>query len=711
MNTSRFFHIIVLLFVMLFSAAEVCAKASFSLLGCNYATVNLTYESVDTHNQPITLSAVLYYPTSSGTSVNNIKSCSYIFLNNHATITDNASSPSGGESAMGQLYWMTTDNALVVNPDYLGFGGTRDKIHPYMCQTLTARNVIDCMKAAIADAQQRGKLAENYYTINCGYSQGGGVTMAVARYLETEADEATQRLINLRSSICGAGCYGQTLILDEYEKRSSIEYPIFLPYALQGMKETYGESCMRDIRLDDCFTPAFRESGILEALNAKETDVDALNAQLKNYFGGTCSFYDIISADYRDHSSALYRAIRKALRQNDLYDGWVPQHPITFYHYSQDEVVPYLNTTAALDAFNSAGCQVPLVLKKAEEMTDYGSWNIAKVKYPNLQQNHRDYGTCFYLLVFDGQLTPAAATDGFISTQAVTGPDRYDYDCTVAADQWTLLHFPAAVDGYYFGADAPRYKVSGKTEVEGCYVLSLAPMADGEDFLAGADYLVAPTSVVDRITSITAGISTPVVADAEPLLSSSIAVSVTTNAVGDTRYATLFSPFDVAVPADVEAFTATLDGDCIRLTPIADGIIPAETGVVLRTTTDGALVMRYDATTTAAPVSSDLTGVLFDTTVAPGSVMTLGLNAQQQLGFFRYQGTLLAAGKAYCPIPTGSRGACLVRFDDDATAITLPTAAVPATPPFAPVYDLSGRRIVAPSITPGVRVVSGRKVM
>lgn len=701
----HYIRLLVLILVMLIPSAEVSAKASFSLLGCNYATVNLTYESVDTHNQPITLSAVLYYPTSSGTSVNNIKSCNYIFLNNHATITDNASSPFGGESAMGQLYWMTTDNALVVNPDYLGFGGTRDKIHPYMCQTLTARNVIDCLKAAIADAQQRGKLAANYYTINCGYSQGGGVTMAVARYLETEADEATQRLINLRSSICGAGCYGQTLILDEYEKRSSIEYPIFLPYALQGMKETYGESCMRDIDLDDCFTPKFRESGILEALNAKGTDVDALNARLKNYFGGSCSFYDIIASDYRDHNSALYRAVRKALKQNDLYEGWVPQHPITFYHYTSDEVVPYLNTTAALDAFQSAGCRVPLVLKKAEEMTDYGSWSIAKVKYPNLQQNHRDYGTCFYLLVFDGQLTPDAATDGFISTQAVTGPDRYDHDCHVAADQWTLLNFPAAVDGYYFGVDAPRYKVSGKTEVEGRYVLSLAPMADDEDFLAGADYLVAPTGDVDRITSITAGLATPVITTDAPLVSSSIAVSATTNAVGDKRYATLFSPFDVSVPADVEAFTVTLDGSIIRLTPIADGVIPAETGVVLRTTTEGELIFPYDATTTAAPLNSGLEGVLVDTEVEAGTVMTLGLNAQSVLGFYRYQGTQLAAGKAYCPITSNSNGACPIRFDGEVAGISIPMSS-PAVS--VPTYDLSGRRI-APSSSSPFRIVEGVK--
>lgn len=698
-------HLLHTFFLLLLSFVALSA-AGATMTGAKFYESRLTYTSVDAHNRPITLSAVLYYPTqTNGTA--SYKTIKYIFLNNHATITDDASSPSGGGSAMGQVSYMTSEDALVVCPDYIGYGDSKSAVHPYMCQTLTARNVVDCLKAAIADAKTKTTFATDYYTINCGYSQGGGVAMAVARYLETEADEATQRLINLRGSICGAGCYQQTLIFDDYEQRSSIDYPIYLPFVLQGMKEAYGESCMRDIDLADCFTPKFRESGILDVLNAKETDVDALNTQLKTLFGGSCNFYDIISADYRDHNSALYRAVHKALKQNNLIDGWVPQHPITFYHYSQDEVVPYANTSKAVEKFKDAGCTVSLTVKNAENITSYGAWQLAFIKYPNLKQNHRDYGTCFYLAVFDGQLTPAAATDGFISTQAVTGPDRYDHDCHVAAGQWTLLNFPATVDGYYFGPDAPRYKVSRKTEQEDRYVLTLAPMADDEDFLAGVDYLVAPTTDVDCITSVTAGVATSVAAAADPLISSSLAVGATTNAVGDKYYATLFCPFDVSVPADVEAFTATLDGDCIRLTPIADGIIPAETGVVLRTTTEGKLIFPYDAATTAAPLSSCLEGVLVDTEVSAGTVMTLGLNAQSVLGFYRYQGTQLGAGKAYCPITANSNGACPIRFDDEVTNISIPVAA-PAVS--APAYDLSGRRI-APSSSSPFRIVEGVKIV
>lgn len=707
-KTIRVSFLTLLLFL---ASTAASAKASFSLLGCTYVTVNLQYESVDVHNRPITLSAVLYYP-STGSSESSIKTCNYVFLNNHATITDNASSPSGGTSAMGQLYWMTTDNALVVQPDYIGFGMTRDKIHPYMCQTLTARNVVDCVKAAIADAKNRSKLSANYYTINCGYSQGGGVTMAVARYLETLADEETQRIVNLRSSICGAGCYNQSLIFDDYEQRETIDYPIYLPYTIQGMKAAYGESCLQGVPLEDFFTESFLASGILTLLNQKNTDVDALNARLKSVYGGQCGFYDIISADYRDHSSAIYRALRKALKQNDVSDGWVPQHPITFYHYSSDEVVPFSGTEHAIAAFQAAGCQVPLTLKKAEDITNYGSWNIAKLKYNNLKQNHRDYGTCFYLLVFDEQLLPPTATDGFLGQGGNDGELRHVIPANIAAGQWTMFSPDIALDGYYFGPDAERYRVvdfdAPNTSSDAYLVKRVAPMADDEDFTIGTTYLVQSGVELNEIVALVAGTTVKATDEASPMVSGDFAIQTDFNTVGNYAYATLYAPFPVAVPDGMSAYSAKSDEGKMRLIELTDGIIPAHTGVVLRSTGIQHAQMTYTVQP-CAPVESDLTGTVMDKE-NDGRVLTLGLNGEGRLGFYTYTGERLAAWKAYYEIPgetpsqlglylaldgeviTGTK----ISFQEDRSALTE--------------YDLNGRHTYHRAA--GVHIQSnGRKVL
>lgn len=683
--------VLLLLFVESANAATIT--------GAKYTETRITYQSVDVANRPVTLSAVLYYPMNTNLlgSVTTHKVIKYIFLNNHPTITDDASSPSGGESPLYSVSYMTSEDALVVCPDYIGYGETRTTTHPYLCQMLTARNVVDCLEAAIADAKTKTSFKDGYYTINCGYSQGGGVAMAVQRYLETEADEATQRLVNLRGSICGAGCYNLSQIMADYEQRTSISYPLILPFTIQGMKEGYAEGCMRGITLQDCFTARFWNAGVIDKLNAKQTNVDDLNNEIISLMGGKCSFYDVISEEFMDRTSAMYRAIHKVLKKNDLIDDeWVPSHPIVFYHYSQDEVVPFAGTQLAMTKWQSTGM---VTLKKAEDITDYGAWNLAKLKYPNLKQNHRDYGTCFYLAVFDGQLTPAKKTDGYISTQAVTGEDRHEMTLNLPADHWNMVTFNSQVDGYYFGADALRYKVA-KTVQDGHHVVRLSAMTDDEDFLSGTDYLIRPDVAAEKVTAMRSGLQVPVNSDVTPSASDDLAVQTSLTMVGTQSYATLFSPFCVNVPAGMEAYTAQLDGDKMQLVQLADGVIPAMTGVVLRGEAEGSCLFTYNANADVN-AASELSGVLWDTPKA-GNVLTLSTTTGQKVGFYKFTGNTLTGGKAFYQLSEGaSTKGFVLSFDDDADAISEPQKGEETGT--ENIYDLQGRQL--PRAAKGISII------
>lgn len=687
----RFSCSLILLVLLLVSKAHAA-----SITGAKYTEVRITYQSVDVGNRPVTLSAMLYYPMNVNVlgNVTTHKTIKYIFLNNHPTITDDASSPTGGESALAQVSYMTSEDALVVCPDYLGFGETKTAIHPYMCQLLTARNVVDCVKAAIADAKTKTSFENDYYTINCGYSQGGGVAMAVHRYLETEADEATQRLIRLRGSICGAGCFNQSQIVDDYEQRTSISYPLILPYAIQGLLAGYAEGCMRGITLRECFTDKFWNSGILAKLNAKETDVDALNSEIISLMGGSCDFYDIVSEKYRDRTSPLYRALHKSLVLNDLIDDqWTPSHPIVFYHYSQDEVVPFAGTQLAMNKWQNTGM---VTLKKAEDITSYGTWEIALLKYPNLKQNHRDYGTRFYLAVFSEQLTPAKKTDGYISTQAVTGENRHDMELNMPADHWNLVRFDSKLDGYYFGTDALRYKAA-KIMQEGHSVVTLSEMGDNEDFVAGMDYLVYPKVGTTSVTAVTAGVQTFVNAGVTPSNSDDIAVKTSLTKVGDMSYATLYTPFCVDIPNGIRAYTARLDGDRMQLVDLTEGVIPAQTGVVLRGETEGSYLFTYNADA-GIIATSNLDGVLWDTPKTD-NVLTLGISGADKVGFYKFTGNTLQGGKAFYTQPSGSNvKGYLLTFDETEDAITKVEEN-----DFMQVFDLQGRKI--PHAQRGVNIV------
>lgn len=340
---------------VLVSAVGRAADVSGALT--NVADPTITYQSVDANNNKITLSAKLYYKDN--------QDVDFIVLNNHPTITHNDGCPTGDKPQMEAIKYMISEGALVICPDYIGFGETSGIVHPYMCATLTARNVLDCFKAAVEYVKKQTytksrktyniNIKSNYYTINIGYSQGGAVALAFQRYLETKATDAERKLVNLAGSVCGAGPYSQNILFDEYEKMTTLDYPVLMLYVLRGHKEAFGQTTMRDLELKDCFTPEFWEyyTKTLKAMmDDKATNVDDINKAIKD--AGFTTFSSIMHADYADRNSKVYRTIHKTLEQSNLLaDGWTPTAPITFYHDKKgnDKVVPYAETTKAMTRF------------------------------------------------------------------------------------------------------------------------------------------------------------------------------------------------------------------------------------------------------------------------------------------------------------------------------------------------------------------------
>lgn len=546
------------LFAIIALMAVVNVKgASVTGALANVDSVTIKYWSVDVQNNTIELSAKIFYK--------NNKNVDFVMINCHPTITHNAGCPSGANPQLDVVKYMVSENALVVCPDYIGFGETKGSVHPYMCATLTGRNVLDAYKAAIKYVKNQRrkwstdkiKISPDYYTINVGYSQGGATALAFQRYLETEATDADRDLVNLRGSVCGAGPYDQNIVFDTYEKGegdfASLDYPIYLLYVLQGHKQAFGETTMRKLELEECFTPDFwaacqGENGFLAKLNAKETDVDALNTLVKN--AGFTTFYSIINADYANRDSKVYRTIHKTLEQSNLLakDGWTPKTPIIFYHdkAGHDIVVPYVCTEAALerfkgkysyvDAIEDYGYDVDFLLGEATTTKENYLWHAAvfneiwidEWKYP-LQNtvkgianwagqggykftdyDHRTFGARFYaqFLAKRACLRPVSTgTTGNANTnnidpatpnsQTITIGNSYnidDYDRVEMAlpypqyaDLYTFYKFPAEVDGYYFGADAERYVVSLNGDGE---IASLNKMDDSADFEPNVLYLI-----------------------------------------------------------------------------------------------------------------------------------------------------------------------------------------------------------------------------
>lgn len=667
-----------------------------TVTGARTKDYKITYQSVDADNKPITLSARLYYQRKFASQ--NLETIDFVVLNCHPTITHNNGCPTGDKPQMDAIKYMVSENALVICPDYIGFGETTGTVHPYMCATLTARNVLDCYKAAMNHASNvaKAKFNNNYYTINVGYSQGGATALAFQRYLETQGTEAEKNLVKLCGTITGAGPHDQNLLLDEYENQETLDYPIYMYYILRGHKEAFGKTTMRNLDLKECFTPEFWEyceNNLQKTMDDKNTDVDKINDELKSK--GFNAFYKIMSADYKNHKSKVYRTIRKTLAQsNNLTDGWTPEAEVTFFQSNEDIVIPPVESKNAYELYKSKGAKVTYIdaidnysVSKNNLWQDavFGegilggiSGALGNTTYDFNSHDHRNCGARFYAMFLAGNLRPTTTTtvNRAPSNVAIATPNKQEVAANassvdgnfdviktampyaIPAEKGVFVQFPAKVDGYYFGCDAPRYKVTRNKEGE---AIAYTPMADLDDFEAKeVYYVVSENEETDPIVSMTAGIKTPTVESKLAWRELNIRKLNILNGKG---YATAYMPF--AYSSSI-AYIGEDAENYIIGKPAAS--IATGTGAILvnEGTDDTTILEALVENPNDGENESCLSGTY--TTINNNGYLTFGRNKadMNEVGFFAYTGSTI---KPYSCYYTGSAPAKVLVLNGEETAI------------------------------------------
>lgn len=405
------------------------------LLGYQYATIR--YNSIDHFGNPIVLSTLVVWP------YNNIFSNpdpNNVIIGCHVTIGSNAERPTNYDkssimSDVGMLACCAKSNGiglayenLVIIPDYQGYGATHGEPHPYLSQTLTARQVLDGVKAGIQYFQSISKspLEEDWRSVSTGYSQGGSVAMAVHKYIE-QNDLVSE--FHFAGSVCGSGPYDPVATLQKYIQTNEVYMPVAAGMMLYAMCET-SPRLMGKFELEDYLTKKFLDSGIIELIEAKKLNTDQMQEELLKYslkfnkddettlcmwhLGDSSKFYPYRKDTYEDYTwaSGLIRtayaktsdimrpelisffkdnvmpedkeqkealtALKAALNDNVLHNNWQPAHPCIMYHTEADEVVTIENYYECLKAWK-------------------GNSYVKGRKYRGTTETHVNYGSLFYM--------------------------------------------------------------------------------------------------------------------------------------------------------------------------------------------------------------------------------------------------------------------------------------------------------------------------
>lgn len=391
------------------------------------------YWSVNSEGKPVELSSLMAWPI--GKDLNPIKGMSRLSIteaNNviiacHVTIASNKECPSkwpdtgfidgltndvrmyvghagGGlnrnAGSKNPIYWN-----LVIIPDYEGYGETSTHTHPYLDQELTARQVIDGVRAGletwnklsvykgknvhipvygdylIYQSGDRPALRDGWKSIVVGYSQGGAVAMAVHRLIEQEglADE-----LHFGGSVCGDGPYDILATMQEYINWDRVYYPVAAALILNGMVEC--SPYMVHHTINDYLSTNFTKCGIMDWIKSKDYTTNDIRDKLYSYYKpgsgqpivdtndtqhgdnlyymrmqdlltpeaySFCKSFSYPSGQWYGTAEGKFGDLQRAFENNSVLRGWQPQHPMYLLHSINDHVVPYVNAEKALQAFGN----------------------------------------------------------------------------------------------------------------------------------------------------------------------------------------------------------------------------------------------------------------------------------------------------------------------------------------------------------------------
>ena len=198
--------------------------------------------------------------------------------------------------------------------------------------------------------------------------------------------------------------------------------------------------------------------------------------------------------------------------------------------------------------------------------------------------------------------------------------------------------------------------------------------------------------------------------------------SVITTKLSDYAYATFYSDKKKAIPSGVEAYIVKdKSGDVVAATKLTQGIIPANCGVIVRSSAAGTFLFTDTGGTTTEDVSGNLlTGwtecksITGNASVSYYALNYKNVGSDKVVGFFAPlhsgspTGTFTAqAGKAYLKLTGGMAKDIMIDFDDATSIAELPTVKGQQSADI--IYNLAGQKVGADY--KGIIIVNGKKML
>jgi pimeloyl-ACP methyl ester carboxylesterase len=239
----------------------------------------------------------------------------------------------------------------VVLPDYIGYGASAAKVHPYEHAQSLATAARDMLQAS-REFCERNQISLNNKLFLAGYSEGGYASMALLKHLQDTPIEG------LKVTACapGAGAYNKT----EFAKyvinhKNELEFlPNYL-WVMDTYNRVYNINRSYNQVFNEPYATTISQNGVFAAGISKNPQI----LFKPEFINGVVNATDT--------------QFINAFTQNDLFD-WKPTAPLNLLHGTADNFVLFFNSQNAFDAMKARGATN--VLLTPLEGTDHAAMAI-----------------------------------------------------------------------------------------------------------------------------------------------------------------------------------------------------------------------------------------------------------------------------------------------------------------------------------------------
>ncbi len=259
----------------------------------------------------------------------------------------------GQELLVGKLF--SAVGYLVVMPDYVGYGASKNLPHPYGAYHEIAKSVVDMMYA-VKEFCSQNKIALSGKNFFSGWSEGAAVALATVKELEENHNDAFAPT----ATVVNAGPYYSSGFVNYVlDAERPLTYMSSYVWILQSYNRIYG--------INKPTTYYFNEPAATDLQDGPEAYV-------------THDPKKLFTEKFRDaYKAGRDTALQNAMLENDLWN-WKPLSKIVLCHGDRDDYVPLFNSEKAYDAMKAKGADVTLnVFKGATHAS--GALNFVQVAF------------------------------------------------------------------------------------------------------------------------------------------------------------------------------------------------------------------------------------------------------------------------------------------------------------------------------------------